>query len=433
VTRPADILIIGGGVAGLQAACDLSNAGLRVAVLEARDRLGGRILTRHHASYPVELGAEFIHGRPQVILRLASEAGLRVAPVEGQFINKSHGLWLHGGETWSEVHRILGDMPSAAPDQTFQTYIDGIAASDDAKHQALGFVEGYHAADPQKVSVHWLIRTMKAEAAIGEGPLRLVDGYESLVQALVDRLDRSRCEVHLHTAAGEVSWEPGQVRVTAGAKEFSAERVIVTAPLSILKSGGIRFLPTLDQKEVAMKLLDTGPVIRVSLCFREKFWETRSELRDASFMFTDDPEFPTWWSSNPLPYPILTGWATGSHVTALGSQAESRLAERALEALGRILETSQEDLSAVLEAAFVHDWQADRFATGAYSYALAGGADSAKALAEPVEDTLFFAGEATDVEGHNGTVHGAMASGARAAQEVVKAFSEIPKRSEGSL
>ena len=80
----------------------------------------------------------------------------------------------------------------------------------------------------------------------------------------------------------------------------------------------------------------------------------------------------------------------------------------------------QSDLKKLVVAAHTHDWQADPFSCGAYSYAVAGGAEAPRDLAAPIADTLFFAGEATDFTGHHGTVHGALASGVRAAQEVLK-------------
>jgi monoamine oxidase len=418
----ADVVVIGGGIAGLQAARDLSAAGLRVTLLEARDRLGGRIYTRRCAGHPVELGAEFVHGRPPDIFELASQAGLRVIPVEGEFISKNKGRWRHGSELWAEVNQLFENMPADEPDQSFLEYITRATVSQEAKQHALGFVAGFHAADPAKVSVHWLIRTTKAEEEIdGEHSFRFVDGYESLVRALMDRIERSRCDVHLQSAVTEVVWKPGEVSVKAGATTFRAAHAILAVPLSVLKSGGIRFLPKLEEKETAMQLLAMGPVIRVSLCFRQKFWENRDELRDASFLFTDDPEFPTWWTSNPLPYAILTGWAAGERATALTSQTEAGMVERALQSLGRIMEINPEELRQIMEGAFVHDWQTDALSRGAYSYAVVGGADAGRALAAPVAQTLFFAGEATNFAGHNGTVHGAMASGSRAAQEVVNA------------
>lgn len=83
-----------------------------------------------------------------------------------------------------------------------------------------------------------------------------------------------------------------------------------------------------------------------------------------------------------------------------------------------------ENLEDRLEAAYVHDWQSDPFSRGAYSYAKVGAGGAQARLAAPVENTLFFAGEATDTSGYNGTVHGAVASGYRAAEEIVRARGE---------
>jgi monoamine oxidase len=427
VTHAADVLVIGGGIAGLQAARSLCAAGLRVMLLEARNRLGGRIQTTRCSWYPVELGAEFVHGRPAELFQLASKTGLRIAPVEGQFISKYHGQWHHSEQIWTEVSQLLAGMPAGEPDQPFQRYVERASASEQAKRHVLAFVEGFHAADPEKVSMHWLIQTMQAEEGIdGERSFRLVDGYGSLVDALAGLINASSCQMHLETVVRELRWEPEQVTAQTSAGEFRAARAVVTVPLSVLKLGGIRFVPKLREKESAMKLLEMGPAIRASLCFRAKFWESRGELSGISFLFTDDPDFPTWWTSHPLPYPTLTGWAGGRRARALSSHAEAWIVGRALLSLARILEITPAELRQSMEAGLVHDWQTDPFSYGAYSYALSGGATSAEILAAPVAETLFFAGEATNFEGHNGTVHGAMASGSRAAREVAKAAGGDP-------
>ena len=94
---------------------------------------------------------------------------------------------------------------------------------------------------------------------------------------------------------------------------------------------------------------------------------------------------------------------------------------RALQSLGSLLRVSTEELERLLEIAYFHDWQADPFSRGAYSYVKAGSADAPAVLSRPVEDTLFFAGEAADITGNNGTVHGAIASARRAVAEITKA------------
>src|SRR6266853_706372 len=158
------------------------------------------------------------------------------------------------------------------------------------------------------------------------------------------------------------------------------------------------------------------------------FWERQPEMADMSFLFTEDPQFPTWWTTNPLPYPILTGWAAGNHAVALGGQSNDAIVRSAVQALARILGVDDREIHRQMIGAYAHDWQSDPFSRGAYSYTVVGGIDAARALATPVAETLYFAGEATNSDGYNGTVHGAIATGYRAAQEMLQAMGAKPQR-----
>jgi monoamine oxidase len=420
----ADVLIIGAGAAGLAAAQELCAAGLHVLVVEARDRLGGRILTHYAPEYPVELGAEFIHGKPPEIFDLVKRDYLPVAEITGEFWQHRNGRWIQSEELMSEMDDIFEKMPDKGPDQSFQQFLDGVHASQAGKEQAQDFVEGFHAADPRRVSVHWLAQGTAAEEEIdGDRDFRFAQGYDSLVRTIVQHLPQDFCEWQMKTEVKEIRWKPGAVSLrTSSGMELNGPRVLITVPLSIWKSGAVRFSPGLPEKQKALQMMEMGPVVRVSLCFREKFWEKREELKDLSFLFTDDQHFPTWWTSNPLPFPIFTGWTAGRYAKALGGNSHNQIVERALQSLAKIFQMSEDELRKLLENAFTHDWQADPFSCGAYSYGLVGGNGSQRTLAAPVANTLFFAGEATNFNGHNGTVHGAIASGHRAAKEILQLF-----------
>jgi len=421
----SDVLVIGGGAAGIAAARDLSNAGLSVTVLEARDRLGGRIFTDHTPGFPVELGAEFIHGRSPDIHGPADRAHLEIARVTGEMRSRKNGEWEHPGNVMGEVNHLFENMPAIPPDQTFQQYIERSTYSSETTQLALRFVEGFHAADPERVSIHWLIRTTKAEEEIdGERSFRLRHGYDGLIRALANEIKQDYCSIYLDSVVKEIRWRRREVTAVTETNEFAAARAIVTLPLGVLKAKQVRFTPELPaQKAQAMLGVETGPVIRVVLCFAEKFWDKFPETHNLSFLFSDDPQFPTWWTSNPLPYPILTGWAAARYARALAGLSHDELILSAVESLERILPLDESGLSAQLRHGFVHDWQADPYARGAYSYVVKGGLGAPLALAEPVGNTLFFAGEATNKEGHNGTVHGAISSGKRAAEEIIRASS----------
>ena len=415
--------MIGAGASGLVAARELSAAGLEVIVLEARDRIGGRIYTDHSLGFPVELGAEFVHGHSPDIFQLIDSARLDIAQVSGEMRRKRNGVWGDSGHVMAEVNHLFENMPSTEPDQSFKQYIDRTRYSTETKQLAWDFVKGFHAAEPDRVSVHWLIHTTRAEEAIdGETSYRLEHGYNLLINSITEAIDREHCHILLETPVSEIVWKAGKVKVRAAGKDFSAPYAVITLPLAVLKSGTVCFAPELPKtKHMAMALLEMGPVIRVSLCFRSKFWEEAPEMRNLSFLFTDDPHFPTWWTSNPLPYPILTGWAAAKHAHALHGKRNEQLVQTALDSLGNILELEKTEILSHLERGLVHDWQADPYSGGAYSYIVTGGMGAPQALADSVEGTLFFAGEATNTQGHNGTVHGAIGSGRRAASEVLAA------------
>jgi monoamine oxidase len=141
-----------------------------------------------------------------------------------------------------------------------------------------------------------------------------------------------------------------------------------------------------------------------------------------SFLFADDLVAPTWWTAHPVVAPLLTGWIAGPRAARLASMSEDAIAEEAVTALARILSMERETLEKLLVGRYVHIWSSDPYSGGGYSYVAFGGLAAPGELAAPVEDTLFFAGEATNQHGHTGTVHGALQTGSLAAEEIARAL-----------
>jgi len=169
-----------------------------------------------------------------------------------------------------------------------------------------------------------------------------------------------------------------------------------------------------------------GKASRVTLRFRERFWEelspqgTNKNLSQMNFLFSQDEWFPTWWTTMPKKLPTLTGWAAFRRAEKLSAESCSRVGEHAVETIAALLHLPLQEVKDQMETAYFHDWQNDPFSRGAYSYGAVGADGAQEALGNPVENTLFFAGEATDTSGNNGTVHAAIASGNRAAREILQ-------------
>jgi monoamine oxidase len=138
-----------------------------------------------------------------------------------------------------------------------------------------------------------------------------------------------------------------------------------------------------------------------------------------SFLSAPEELFPTWWLHEFAGTALLTGWAGGVRAEQLSGRGDAAIVQCGLEVLHDIFGIPLETLRDLVQGSFVHDWRSDPYCRGAYSYVLAGGEDAAHKLSAPLGNTLFFAGEATDFRGQNGTVHGAIASGQRAAVEIL--------------
>jgi monoamine oxidase len=238
------------------------------------------------------------------------------------------------------------------------------------------------------------------------------------------------------TVVESITWRRGKVMITAqtksGRSTYAAARVLITLPLAVLKAaagqaGAIEFEPELPRPKLdAMEKLEMGKVIRVVLCFRHRFWDQISPRGDSatlanmSFLFSQDEWFPTWWTTMPQKLPMITGWAPFRSAEKLSGQARDFVVDRSVESLAKALHLNAQQIKNALVAAHFHDWQTDPFSRGAYSYGKVGSDGSQQTLAAPVDNALFFAGEATDIIGYNGTVHGAIASGYRAAAEILQ-------------
>jgi monoamine oxidase len=304
-------------------------------------------------------------------------------------------------------------------DRSLQSFIDELDRTHpdlaDAAREAAEWVQSYDAADPATISVRSLVREHHIEATLrAERAFRLPLGYVAILDVLRAALGTDA--VALSTTVDRVDWQPGEVVAhTTGGERFRARKLIVTLPLPVLQQGRVTFEPALPDKARAVRALRMGPVIKLGLRFDDTFWWTR-EHEDLTFLLGLGQPFPTLWTTYPVLAPLLIVWSAGPRAMKLAELADEEILERALRALQLVF---KQRVASRLRAWYLHNWQRDPLAGGAYSYVAVGGLGSQRALARPVADTLFFAGEATEWNGQHGTVHGALASGERAARQVL--------------
>jgi monoamine oxidase len=333
--------------------------------------------------------------------------------------------------------RVLRRIDARASDRSFGDFLlahRGLPAAD--RRAARSLVEGFYAADAERISARSLA------PAPGESPSdtiarvgRPLGGYGALAGWLARELGGA---VRLGAPVTAVTWRRGHVELrlatTAGAQSpVVARAAILALPLGVLQApadapGALRFDPQPRGLRRALGGLVAGDALRVVLELRELPWESGGPLRDAadafagaSFLRVPGSPFPTWWTPHPLRAPLLVAWAGGPAAHALAACSPEERADLAVRTLAQALHVARWRLAARLVGAWSHDWRADPFTRGAYSYVGVGGAGASGRLARPVERTLFLAGEATDEE-HMGTVEGALRSGRRAARQVEAAL-----------
>lgn len=428
----SDVVIIGAGVAGLAAFRELAEAGVDVLCVEARDRIGGRILTVHDplSPLPVELGPEFIHGRPPETWDIVRKANLLVYDCAEDAVHINTGQVEDEADAWEQVNEITEDMKRVAErgeDMTFLEFLQQSAHSEKAKRWATGYVEGFNAAHKEVIGVASLALDAEAGDAIeGDRNFRIPNGYESIPNYFLAEAKAGSSQVQLNTVVEAIDWKAGAASVHTRSALTNEKGVlqcrclVITLPLEVLRQ--MSFQPEPAGVMAAARALRFGQVMRVVFRFHKSWWEEHEDLADAGFWLSQEPYFPTWWTALPVRAPLLTGWSAGPSADKLLGLSKPEIIKRALEDLSRLTGRALPDLQSCLQAAHFHNWHDDPFARGAYSYVPAGALNGRKALAQPVDNTLFFAGEATELNGHSATVHGAIATGYRAARQVLEAL-----------
>src|SRR5579885_1199150 len=343
-----DVVVIGAGASGLAAARALDERGYDVVVLEARERIGGRVFTHRdrNTPVPVELGAEFIHGSAAETEKILHEARLASYDISGR-------RWQIAGEHarpmddfWERIDRVMRRLdPKRAPDRSLEEFLakkpGGRRLAND-RRLVRQFVEGFHAADLAKISERALADGGSPRGDVRERRSgRALDGYDRVCEWLASPLgDRIRTSA----IVTRVRWAPGNVSVEITHPDgrtrpaIDARAAVVAVPVIVLQTsagedGAIEFDPDLRAKRSALEQIAMGTVVRITLRLAERFWTSdwfakqigTEEFDTASFVHTSDEQFPIWWTSYPVTAPVMVGWHGGPGARELAKLASEEI------------------------------------------------------------------------------------------------------------
>lgn len=432
-----EVIVVGAGLSGLMAARELQRAGLEVRVLEARDRVGGRVFSgpAEPTAPPVEYGAEFIEGPDSLSWRLLREAGASLIETAGDTWTREDGRLVCGDHFRRSVDEVLPHLPRAGEDRSLEAALAEVVPGDTwarTREEVRRYAEGFDASPVGRVSLKWFIEVEENEPGgqpAGEqhsGQYHTLGGNALLARTLAAELGDA---VRLGEVVDEVRWSPGRVEVRTPGQVWAARAVVLTLPVGVWQAragaGAVRLVPEVPAYREAAGRLAMGAVVKATLRLRGRFWEDLRvgdrPLADLKFLQTGEA-VPTFWTRLPAHTPLLVAWAGGTAAEALVGLSRDELRRVAVRSLAAALDLGAEEVEAQVHDWQFHDWQADPFSRGAYSYVPVGALDARDALGAPTAGTLFVAGEATAHGGHTATMEGALLSGQRAARQVLEAL-----------
>lgn len=425
-----DTIVIGAGVSGLTAARLLSRAGRRVVVLEARDRVGGRVSTERRDGLATDLGASWIHGvSGSPVAAAAAAFGMRTVEFTvGGYQPDSRPIAYYGpdGVRLSDAAArafaddirtvdatLVGIIAASARDASYRDVADAAIAAQDWDAERAQRVREYleHRSEEQygawiaDLAAHGL-----DDDAIDGDEVVFPDGYDRLPSRLAVGLD-----IRLTHLVERVQWSPGGVVVTTDHGTFSADSAIVTVPVGVLQAGDLVIEPLLPEPVAgALGRLRMNAFEKVFLRFPTKFWD------DGVYAIRQQGPEGRWWHSwydlTALHgTPTLLTFAAGPAAHGTRDWSEEAIVASVLAQLRRLYG----DRVPAPTRVHVTDWQDDPFSYGSYAYMTVGSTTADHdALATPIGGVLHLAGEATWTD-DPATVAAAMFSGHRAAQNVL--------------
>lgn len=422
--KSAETIVVGAGIAGLAAARHLQDQDRSVLLLEARDRLGGRIFTsRCWPDAPVDLGAVWIHGaKDNPLAVLAKQWQLATQKID----EEQHWLYDTDGT-------LIGDRAHDALEARFDALLELWEARQYPRSPAIAtlsdgltpILQSWHLTPAEQRQINYLLNS-EIEQEYGADITELSPWYWDSgrefrgsdrffpggYDALCDRLSAG-LEIYLSHPVREIKVESHGVKVITDQREFTGDRALITLPLGVLKRGSVRFSPPLPpEKQQAIAALGMGTLNAAALRFPKRFWPKKAELLG---YVSARKGFWSEFYSFTYHAPILLAFNAGLAAREIELLPDEEILTQVMQTLHQIFGPSVPDPVGWQIAR----WAQDPWSWGAYSFVAAGATPADyDTLAAPVGDRLFFAGEATSRD-FAATVHGAYLSGLREGDRIL--------------
>ncbi len=418
------IVVIGAGLAGLAAARELHHQGYEVVVIEARDRLGGRIWTSTQwPDMPLDLGASWIHGvQDNPLTALADEIQAHrlttryeratTYNTDGQPLSHAQHdrLDRHRTRVFHALMQAQEQDDDVSIRQAIAPLLHGLDRSSEP-YRWINFIlsseiEQEYSGSTAELSAHWYDQLQNFEG----GDVLFPQGFSAITEFLARDL-----RIEFGQPVQAIEWGRSPLRVVTSRSEFIADRVVVTLPLGVLKAQAVQFSPALPPpKQEAIAKLGMGVLNKCYLRFPSVFWP--EDVDWLEYIPARHGEWTEWVSfKHVADQPILLGFNAADRGKAIEAWSDAQIVASAMETLKTIF---GDGIPQPIEAQITR-WASDPFSLGSYSYNAVGSTPKMRqALAAPLGQALFFAGEASHGK-FFATAHGAYLSGLRAARQIL--------------
>ncbi len=435
--QKVDVIIVGAGIAGLAAAQELNQQGYHILILEAKNRVGGRVSTKNAWGTSAELGGSWLHSsQTNPLMKIIKKENIATLPTQYTLtapFNKFNSMMIYQGNGQLlpklEKQKILDLAKQFAAyidehqknftDKT--SYEDAIEKFDAQKNLSAKdrkylnyFIKDIlsfdHGAELNQITAK---QPITSEENLGPDVLFDGGGYVQLLEKMV-----KNTPILLNKRVTEISYSKKSVAVSTASHVYNARYVIVTLPLGVLKADSVKFSPPLPKEKIAaIKKIGFGTYNKTYLLFSKPFWDKKSEW----LVF-----FPTKEQPNELyevlnyhkfyQQPILLVFTAGDFAKKMETRSDEQIIDQIMHRLRSVYGPSIPQPTSFV----ISRWGLDPYSRGSYSYPRVGSTEQdIEALAKPVSQRVFFAGEATSKDDY-GTVHGAYQSGIDAAKAIIK-------------